>query len=252
MKRGLWILLAAVLLAPAPASAQVSPEAIVQIAKAVHDAEGWDLGARSTRDTRNRYWARVMAIVHFGHPTFNRNPDPRWCLKDGGNGRPQTDDVGTLCATREFWDFIGGVGADGYSFRVGAHPGERLGPEQNVYPPTREQCPDCGTGGGNPGGGSPGGTPGGGTDAAVVAKLNELVAHVAALTATVEALRQASSTQAMWLDVLTNHRLTEEWAAQVWNHTDPNKPAPAVTVTPWRSRGCARLLGCVTLEPLPQ
>jgi hypothetical protein len=147
------VILAALLCAaPRAADAQVSPDDIARIAQAVHDAEGWDLGGSSSRATRNTFWARVVGIVVFGHPRFNQTPDPRWCLKDGGGGRPQSDDVAVLCATREFWDFIGDVGAPNYTFRAGAHPGERLPPEQNVYPPTRAQCPDCGaaTGGGEP------------------------------------------------------------------------------------------------------
>jgi len=119
----------------------VSPDRFVEIAERVHDAENYDLGGGSTRSYRNEFWARVVGIVHFGHPVYNLTPDPSWCLKDAGGGRPQSDDVGVKCSTREFWDFIGGVGANGYSFRVGAHPGERLPKEQNVFPPPR---PDTG------------------------------------------------------------------------------------------------------------
>jgi hypothetical protein len=85
-------------------------------------------------------------------------------------------------------------------------------------------------------------------DGTVVAKLNELIGHVAALTATVEGLRQQSAAAAAQITLLTNERLTEDWAARVWAATDPEKPAAELPPFP-TYRGCARLLGCVTLSP---
>jgi hypothetical protein len=107
---------------------------IVEIAKRVHDAERYDLGRSSTREYRNKFWNRVMGIVHHGHPVYNPNgADRRWHIKNAGGGRPQSDDGAVLMPERVVYDCILGVGADGYSFHVG-HP-ERVGPEQNVYPP---------------------------------------------------------------------------------------------------------------------
>lgn len=137
-------------LLPAVGNAQVSPDKIAEIAKTVHDAERWNLGASSTRETRNDFWARVIGIVHWGHPVYNPTPDPSWCLKDGGGGRPQTDDVATKCATREFWDCIGGVGANGYenNFRCNGHGSDRLPAVQNVYPPPKPAGGGVSSGGG--------------------------------------------------------------------------------------------------------
>lgn len=111
----------------------MSIDDVIAIVRRVHDAERVNLGAGSTRDSRNAFWARAIGIVHHGHPVYNPTPDPQWCIKDGGNGRPQSDDVVVSMPSRQFWDCIGGSGADGYSFRA-AGP-EILPPEQNVYAP---------------------------------------------------------------------------------------------------------------------
>jgi hypothetical protein len=138
------------LAAVASAQGPVSPDRVAEIAKTVHDAEGWKLGSSSTRETRNEFWARVIGIVHWGHPVYNPTPDPSWCLKDGGGGRPQTDDVATQCASRLFWDCIGGVGADGYEnkFSCNGHGSERLPAVQNVYPPPKPAGGGASSGGG--------------------------------------------------------------------------------------------------------
>ena len=81
-----------------------------------------------------------MAAVHYGHPRYNpKGPDSGWCIKDGGAGRPQSDDVIVRCGSRDAWDMVGGAGANGYSFHVdyiGRLPGD-----QNVYPPPRAALP---------------------------------------------------------------------------------------------------------------
>jgi hypothetical protein len=83
----------------------------------------------------------------------------------------------------------------------------------------------------------------------VGAKLNELLAHVQALTATVAALRDLTAGQSATIDTLANRRLTEEWAAQVWNATDPAQPAPVCAVAPWALEG--RVFGArVVLRPV--
>lgn len=187
------LVFASILALAAPASAQVSPDKIAEIAKTVHDREGWNLGASSTRETRNEFWARVIGIVHWGHPTYNPTPDPSWCLKDGGGGRPQTDDVATKCQTREFWDCIGGVGANGYenNFRCNGHGSERLPAVQNVYPPPKP----AGGGASSGGGGTPLPAPPVPAPAPdltpILAKLNEQAAQIAALVAKVDAMQGA-------------------------------------------------------------
>ncbi|MFN7977554.1 MAG: hypothetical protein U0P30_05415 [Vicinamibacterales bacterium] len=102
----------------------------------IHDQLRYDLGSRSTREGRVAFWSSAVAAIHYGHLRFNpRGPDAGWCIKDAGGGRPISDDVIVRCGSRDFWDLIGGVGANGYSFRLnydGVLPGS-----QNVYPPPR-------------------------------------------------------------------------------------------------------------------
>jgi hypothetical protein len=123
-----------------PFTGNVGPPRSIQIGEAVgiliriHDELRYDLGRNSTRDSRNRWLAASVAAVHYGHPRFNAaGPDPSWCIKNGGPGRPQSDDVLVLCQSRDAWDLIGGAGANGYFFRIdyiGRLPGV-----QQVYPP---------------------------------------------------------------------------------------------------------------------
>lgn len=113
---------------------------VLSIVRAVHDGTGANLGSSSSRDSRNRFFASAVATVYFGHSRYNpKGPDNSWCIKDGGSGRPQSDDVVVRCNTRDAWDLIGGAGANGYSFHIdyiGRLPGD-----QNVYPPPRSALP---------------------------------------------------------------------------------------------------------------
>lgn len=110
------------------------------IIRAVHDGTRANLGSSSSRGSRNAFWASAVAAVHYGHGRYNsKGPDAGWCIKDGGSGRPQSDDVIVRCGSRDAWDLIGGAGGDGYSFHVdyiGRLPGD-----QNVYPPPRSALP---------------------------------------------------------------------------------------------------------------
>ena len=100
----------------------------------IHNQGGYNLGTNSTRDYRIAFINGAVAAIYYGHPRWNpQGPDPNWCVKDAGGGRPQSDDVIVKCATREAWDLIGGAGANGYQFHqdsLGILPRE-----QNVYPP---------------------------------------------------------------------------------------------------------------------
>jgi hypothetical protein len=102
----------------------------------IHNTLRVDLGSRSTRDSRIAFWSAAIAAVHYGHARFNpQGPDSGWCIKDAGGGRPISDDVPVRCQSRDFWDLIGGAGANGYSFHIeyaGILPNS-----QNVYPPPR-------------------------------------------------------------------------------------------------------------------
>ncbi len=112
----------------------------LSIIRGFHDGTGVDLGSRSSRDGRNQFFASAVAVVRYGHARFNpKGPDGNWCIKDGGSGRPQSDDVIVRCDTREAWDLIGGVGGNGYSFHI--DPIGRLPGDQNVYPPPRSALP---------------------------------------------------------------------------------------------------------------
>jgi hypothetical protein len=187
------VVLLSVALLPAVGNAQVSPAQVAEIAKTVHDAERWNLGASSTRETRNEFWARVIGIVHWGHPVYNPTPDPSWCLKDGGGGRPQTDDVATKCATREYWDCIGGVGANGYEnqFRCNGHS-DRLPAVQNVYPPPKPAGGGVSSGGGGtPLPAPPAPAPAPVNLAPILAKLDAQAAQIAALVAKLDAMQGA-------------------------------------------------------------
>ena len=91
--------------------------ALVDMAKRIHDAERENLGASSTRDSRNVFWARVVGIAHHGHPWWNPTPDPQWYLKRAA-GRPQSDDVVVSMPSRVAYDCILSSGADGYRFHA--------------------------------------------------------------------------------------------------------------------------------------
>ena len=106
---------------------------LVQMARRIHDTERWHLGASSTRDTRNAFWARVIGCAHHGHAIYNPTPDAQWHLKKADAMRPQTDDVATSMPSRDHWDCIPGAGADGYYFAAAAHGPLPAG--QIVYPP---------------------------------------------------------------------------------------------------------------------
>lgn len=107
----------------------------VELAERVHNAERMNFGSSSTRESRNRDWARIVGIAHHGHPSYNPTPDPQWHLKNGGGGRPQSDDVVVSLPSRKFWDCIPSAGADGYRFQASGHGDEALPSVQEVYAP---------------------------------------------------------------------------------------------------------------------
>lgn len=118
----------------------ISAHEALQIIKSVHDAEGWNLGSRSSRDQRIQFLMRAAATVHYGHSRYNnKGPDSNWCIKDAGGGRPLSDDVIVRCDSRDAYDLISGAGGDGYGFHV--DPVGVLPSSQNVYPPPRSALP---------------------------------------------------------------------------------------------------------------
>jgi hypothetical protein len=122
------------------ATRSIGPAEALAIIKSVHDAYGYDLGTRSSREERYAFLWTAVAVVHFGHPRFNpAGGDRDWCVKDAGNGRQPSDDVIVSCSTREAWDLILSAGLDGYQFHLD-YAG-RLGGEQNVYPPPPGSLP---------------------------------------------------------------------------------------------------------------
>ena len=108
-------------------------EELVDMAEWIHNDEGYNLGASSTRDERNAFWMRVVGCAYWGHPVYNAVPDTQWHVKDGGGGRPQSDDVAVSMPSRESWDCIPGAGSDTYRFEadaIGVLPAD-----QHVYAP---------------------------------------------------------------------------------------------------------------------
>lgn len=123
--------------AAAPAAAQLTADDAIRVIRTVYDQEGFDITGRSTREQRNAFLMRAAGIVHFGHPAYNATPDPRWCVKDAGQGRPMADDVLVRCDTREAWDFVAGIGGSSPIWAttfIGTLPSM-----QNVYPPLRPE-----------------------------------------------------------------------------------------------------------------
>jgi hypothetical protein len=122
------------------ANRHISPEEALDLIINYHDSIRADLGSRSSREQRIAFWFSALAIVHYGHPTYNpAGGDPLWCVKDAGGGRPPSDDVMVRCDSRDFWDTILGAGANGYSWHL-SHDG-RLPGSQNVYPPPAGALP---------------------------------------------------------------------------------------------------------------
>lgn len=112
----------------------ISMEEAVQILQRIFAENRYNLGSSSTREERNLYLERGVAAIHYGHIRYNpTGRDPLWCIKDAGGGRPQADDVIARCDTRDAWDLIGGIGADGWVWAP--HYLGPLAAGQNVYPP---------------------------------------------------------------------------------------------------------------------
>jgi hypothetical protein len=108
----------------------------VSIIQALYAAGSYDLGSGSTRDQRNAYIEIAVATIHYGHPVWNpRGPDSNWCIKNGGPGRPQADDVIVLCDTRDAWDLVISIGANSWQWHTD-YIG-RLDSAQAVYAPNR-------------------------------------------------------------------------------------------------------------------
>lgn len=123
-----------------PVTGNVGPQRSIPFGEAydiiinIHNTLRIDLGSRSSREFRIAFLNAAVAAIHYGHPRFNAaGPDPSWCVKDAGGGRPQSDDVLALCHSRDAWDLIASAGANGYFFHtdyLGKLPGF-----QNIYPP---------------------------------------------------------------------------------------------------------------------
>ena len=101
---------------------------------AIYQAARWNISGGSSRDQMNLYLETAVAALHYGNGKWNpRGPDTNWCIKTGGPGRPQSDDVIVRCNTRDAWDLIGGIGAPG-AFWSPSYIGV-LPSIQQVYPP---------------------------------------------------------------------------------------------------------------------
>jgi hypothetical protein len=100
----------------------------------IYQAGRYDITGRSSRDTLNLYLEIAVAALHYGHGKWNpRGPDTGWCIKNGGPGRPQSDDVLARCDTRDAWDLVGGIGGPNPVWSP-SYIG-RLPNVQQIYPP---------------------------------------------------------------------------------------------------------------------
>lgn len=119
---------------PVGPSRNISVGEAIGIIRAIYDAGGYRIDGGS-RAQRNVYLERAVAALHYGHGRWNpQGPDPNWCIKNGGNGRPQSDDVIVRCNSRDAWDIVGGLGGPGARWHadyIGRLPGN-----QAVYPPS--------------------------------------------------------------------------------------------------------------------
>jgi len=107
----------------------------VQIIRTIYSELNYRIGSGTSREQRNLYLERAVAALHYGHVRFNPlGRDPNWCIKNGGPGRPQADDVIVRCDSRDAWDLVMGIGGDGYQWHTD-YIG-RLAGEQFVYPPS--------------------------------------------------------------------------------------------------------------------
>ena len=108
----------------------------LSIIRAIYGAGGYSISGGS-RGQRNVYLETAVAALHYGHGKWNpQGPDNKWCIKNGGAGRPQSDDVIVRCDSRDAWDLVGGLGAPGARWHtdyIGRLPGN-----QSVYPPRAE------------------------------------------------------------------------------------------------------------------
>jgi hypothetical protein len=106
----------------------------VDIIFAIYQAGRYHIGSGAQRANMNLYLENAVAAIHYGHPKWNpRGADSNWCIKDGGPGRPQSDDVIALCSSRDAWDLVGGIGGPNPVW-VTTYIG-RLDRSQNVYAP---------------------------------------------------------------------------------------------------------------------
>ncbi len=109
----------------------------IGIILAIYDAGNYNIGSGSSRNERNIYIETAVAALHYGHGVWNpQGPDSGWCIKNGGPGRPQSDEVLARCDTREAWDLVIGIGGPSphwHADYLGRLPGE-----QAIYPPRPE------------------------------------------------------------------------------------------------------------------
>jgi len=106
----------------------------VDIIFAIYQAGRFNIGRGSNRTQLNLYLEMAVAAIHYGHGKWNpRGPDSNWCIKNGGAGRPQSDDVIVLCSSRDAWDLVGGIGGSNPVW-VTTYIG-RLDNAQQVYAP---------------------------------------------------------------------------------------------------------------------
>jgi hypothetical protein len=120
---------------PVGAQRTIDISEAASIVRTIYTELNYNIGSSSSREERNVYFERAVAALHYGHSWFNpKGPDPNWCIKNGGAGRPQSDDVIVRCDSRDAWDLVGGIGGDNYHWGIdyiGRLPGDQV-----VYAPS--------------------------------------------------------------------------------------------------------------------
>jgi hypothetical protein len=100
----------------------------------IYQAGRFNISGGSSRAQMNLYLEMAVAAIHYGHVKWNpAGPDNDWCIKNGGPGRPQSDDIIVSCSTREAWDLVSGIGGPN-AYWVTSWVG-RLDSAQAIYPP---------------------------------------------------------------------------------------------------------------------
>ena len=103
-----------------------------------------NLGSASTRESRNAFWAKFCAVMHYGHPILNPNYfNSNWGNKARSSSAQTTDDTLAWKSGNGFFvgDMITSAGADNWSFHD-LKLEENLITDQAWIQPKKEDLPE--------------------------------------------------------------------------------------------------------------